>query len=193
MSNRKGHLFVVSGPSGTGKSTLIKDFLREDGRARFSVSYTTRRRRDREQDGLDYYFVDTGTFKAMIDEDAFLEWEKVHGYYYGTPKKEVLEPLSQGTDVILDIDVKGALSVREQYPEAVLIFVDTPSVDELVRRLALRGEKEIEKRMERVKEEVAKKALFTYIVINDSMQRAYDEFKSIIAGMRRHQDGKDYR
>ena len=125
----------------------------------------------------------------MIAEGEFLEWESVHGNFYGTPGKEVSGPLSEGLDVILDIDVKGALRVKEKLPEAVLIFVDTPSVDELVRRLFARGEKEIERRMQRVREEIAKKGLFTYVVINDNLNKAYGEFKSIIAGVRRQQDG----
>ena len=125
-------------------------------------------------------------------EGEFLEWENVHGYFYGTPRTEVLQPLSEGIDVMLDIDVKGALTVKEEWPEAVLIFIDTPSPDELVRRLSARGEKEIEKRMQRVREEVAKKGLFTYVVVNDTLNRAYAEFKSIIADIRR-QHGQDNR
>ena len=125
-------------------------------------------------------------------EGEFLEWENVHGYFYGTPRTEVLQPLSEGTDVMLDIDVKGALTVKEEWPEAVLIFIDTPSPDELVRRLSARGEKEIERRMQRVREEVAKKGLFTYVVVNDTLNRAYAEFKSIIADIRR-QHGQDNR
>ncbi|MGA3175049.1 MAG: guanylate kinase [Syntrophorhabdales bacterium] len=185
MSNERGHLFVVSGPSGTGKSTLIEKFLREDGKSRFSVSCTTRKRRDHEIDGLDYRFVDDETFRAMVARGEFLEWEIVHGHLYGTLSREVSEPLSEGVDVILDIDVNGALKVKEKLPEAVLIFVDTPSVEELVRRLTSRGEKEIERRMERVREEIAKKPLFTYVLINDNINRAYDEFASIIARVRR--------
>jgi guanylate kinase len=103
-----------------------------------------------------------------------------------------LRPLSEGIDVILDIDVKGALTVKEERPEAVLIFIDTPSPDELVRRLSARGEKEIERRMQRVREEVAKKGLFTYVVVNDTLNKAYAEFKSIIADIRR-QHGQDNR
>lgn len=189
MSNRKGHLFVISGPSGTGKSTLIDKFLKEDKNARFSVSYTTREKRPHEIDGQNYYFTDSDTFRSMIEEGKFLEWENVHGYFYGTPVEELKQPVSEGIDVLLDVDVKGALSVKERCPEAVLIFVDTPSMDELIRRLSIRGEKEIEKRMERVKEEVAKKALFTYVVINDNLSRAYNEFRSIIDSIRRRQDG----
>jgi guanylate kinase len=193
MSNKKGHLFVVSGPSGTGKSTLIERFLKEDEKSRFSVSYTTRERREHEVDGRNYRFVDERTFRKMIEEDRFLEWENVHGYFYGTPKAEVTDPVSEGIDVILDIDVKGALNIKAKWPDSILIFVDTQSTEELIRRLSTRGEKEIEKRMQRVREEVAKKGLFTYVVINDSLNRAYSEFKSIIAGVRRQQDGENNR
>ena len=192
MSNRKGHLFVVSGPSGTGKSSILQMFLNEDNESRFSVSSTTRARRDHEVDGRDYRFIDESEFEAMIANGEFLEWETVHGYSYGTPRAEVSEPVSQGLDVVLDIDVKGALAVKETCPEAVLIFIDTPSPDELARRLSLRGEKEIEKRMQRVGEEVAKKGLFTYVVVNDNLDRAYAEFKGIIALIRR-QDGQNNR
>jgi len=192
MSNKLGHLFVVSGPSGTGKSSILERFLNEDTQTRFSVSYTTRAKRDHEVDGRDYRFVDAAKFRAMVGEGEFLEWENVHGYLYGTPRTEVLRPLSEGIDVILDIDVKGALTVKEEWPEAVLIFIDTPSPDELVRRLSARGEKEIERRMQRVREEVAKKGLFTYVVVNDTLNKAYAEFKSIIADIRR-QHGQDNR
>jgi len=193
MSNEKGHLFVVSGPSGTGKSTLIRRFLAEDAGSRFSVSCTTRDRRPHEVDGQDYRFVDEKTFRAMIDGDQLLEWESVHGYYYGTPRAGISEPLMDGIDVVLDIDVKGALHVKEQCDRSVLIFVDTPSVDELMRRLAARGEKEIEKRMARVREEVAKKGLFTYVVINDNINDSYERFRSIITAVRRQEDGQDNR
>lgn len=192
MSNEPGHLFVVSGPSGTGKSTILAMFLNDDGQTRFSVSYTTRAKRDNEVDGRDYRFVDAARFQAMADAGEFLEWEHVHGYFYGTPRAEVLQPLSEGIDVVLDIDVKGALAVKEQFPEAVLIFIDTPSLDELMRRLAARGEQEIGKRMERVREETAKKGLFTYVVVNDTLNKAYVEFKSIITRVRR-QHGQDNR
>ncbi len=192
MSNRKGHLFVVSGPSGTGKSSILQMFLKEDGESRFSVSSTTRAKRDHEVDGRDYRFMGETEFRAMIERGEFLEWENVHGYFYGTPRKEVDQPLSEGIDVILDIDVKGALVVREACPEAVLIFIDTPSPDELVRRLSARGEKEIEKRMRRVREEVAKKGLFTYVVVNDNLMTAYSEFREIVARIRR-EDGQNNR
>jgi guanylate kinase len=189
MPNKQGSLFVISGPSGTGKSTLIERFLAEDKGVRFSVSYTTRAMRPHEVDGRNYRFVDAETFDRMVGEGGFLEWENVHGYCYGTPKKEVTAPLSEGIDVVLDIDVKGALRVKKECDRATLIFVDTPSVDELIRRLSTRGEKEIEKRMQRVREEVASKPLFTYVVINDNINRAYDELRSIITEVRRQHDG----
>src|SRR5512145_741039 len=110
--NRKGILIVVSGPSGAGKSTLIERFLREDDKSTFSVSYTTREKRAHETNGKDYCFVDKETFEEMVRKDGFLEWESVHGYLYGTPKEEVLEILKTGRDIILDIDVKGALNIR---------------------------------------------------------------------------------
>jgi guanylate kinase len=192
MSNRKGRLFVVSGPSGAGKSSILQMFLNEDKESRFSVSSTTRAKRDQEVNGRDYRFVDESEFEAMIANGELLEWETVHSYSYGTPKAEVSQPLSQGLDVVLDIDVKGALAVKATCPEAVLIFIDAPSPDELARRLSVRGEKEIEKRMQRVGEEVAKKGLFTYVVVNDNLDRAYAEFKGIIALVRR-QDGQNNR
>ena len=191
MSNRMGHLFVVSGPSGVGKTTLIERLLREDKNARFSVSYTTRERRDRETEGMDYRFVDEATFKEMIEKGGFIEWEEVHGYLYGTPLNEVLEPLKEGLDVVLDIDVKGALTVKEKCDQACLIFIEPPSVDELIKRLSLRGEREIEKRMERVRQEMERRQFFTYTVRNDTIDIAYQTFKSVIMTVREQGNGKN--
>ena len=193
MADKKGHLIVVSGPSGAGKSTLIERFLKEDARAVFSVSCTTRQKRANEVEGKDYHFIDEPTFRRRISDDGFLEWENVHGYLYGTPVDQISQPLAEGLDVILDIDVKGALRVCERCPEACLIFLEPPSVEELVRRLSLRGEKEIEKRMERVREEMAKKPLFTYSVKNDKVDVAYQQFRSIIWSIRGQEDGKNNR
>jgi guanylate kinase len=191
LPGKKGHLIVVSGPSGVGKSTLIDRILKEDGNILFSVSYTTRVKRSNEVDGKDYYFTDDATFRKMIDNNGFLEWEPVHGYLYGTPVKEISEPINEGHDVILDIDVKGALKVKEKCPAACLIFLEPPSVDELKRRLSLRGEKEIEKRMQRVQEEMATRPLFTYAVKNDKLDTAYQQFQSIIRSLGRQENGKD--
>ncbi|MDM7919839.1 MAG: guanylate kinase, partial [Methanosarcina sp.] len=145
--SRKGILIVVSGPSGAGKSTLIERFLKEDDRSSFSVSYTTRQKRVHEIDGKDYCFVSKRVFEEMIEKDNFLEWENVHGYMYGTPKEEVLKALKTGKDIILDVDVKGALNIRNKCSNACLIFIEPPSIEELMKRLVLRGEKEIDLRM----------------------------------------------
>ena len=159
----------------------------------FSVSYTTRKKRENEVHGKDYYFTDEITFQQMIDNNGFLEWEPVHGYLYGTPIKEISESIGGGRDVLLDIDVKGALKVKEKCPSACLIFLEPPSVEELKRRLSLRGEREIEKRMERVREEMASKPSFTYAVKNDNVDAAFQEFQSIIRSVRGKENGKDNR
>ena len=186
---KKGILIVVSGPSGVGKSTLIDRFLKEDGQSGFSVSYTTRQKRAHEADGKDYHFVNKERFEEMIGNNSFLEWESVHGRMYGTPKEEVLKTLNTGKDTILDIDVKGELSIQKQCSDACLIFIEPPSIEELVKRLALRGEKEIDLRMKRVKEEIARKALFGYTITNDELEKAYREFKETIRVIRRKRDG----
>ena len=191
MSGKKGHLIVVSGPSGVGKTTLIERVLREESGILFSVSYTTRAKRQNEVHGKDYYFTDEATFRQMIVSNGFLEWEFVHGYLYGTPIKEISESIGEGRDVLLDIDVKGALTVKEKCPSACLIFLEPPSIEELKRRLSLRGEKEIEKRMERVREEMARKPSFTYAVKNDNVDTAFQEFQSIIRSVRGKENGKD--
>ena len=184
---------MVSGPSGVGKSTLIERFLKEDKNSTFSVSYTTRQMRKGEEDGKDYYFVNENKFIDMSGKGSFLEWENVHGHFYGTPKKEVLDTLNSGRDVLLDIDVKGALNVKSRYPEACLIFIEPPSKDALMKRLSLRRETEIELRMKRVEEEVEKKRFFAYSIVNDDLERAYAAFKKIIENVREKAYGTDNR
>jgi guanylate kinase len=187
----KGRLFIVSGPSGVGKSTLIDRFLREDAHSTFSISCTTRPKRPHEIEGKDYYFIEQGRFRELVGQDHFLEWEEVHGYCYGTPAKEILDNLERGVDVVLDIDVKGALTIRQKCPRAYLIFIEPPSVDDLIQRLSSRGEQEIAKRMQRVREEMSRKDLFDCAIINDKLSSAYETFKSVISEARRQEHGKD--
>ena len=186
---KKGVLIVVSGPSGVGNSTLIDSFLAEDAESEFSISYTTRQKRPHEEDGTDYYFTNESTFKGLIEKGYFLEWENVHGNYYGTPRGEIMSILEKGKDIILDIDVKGALKIKGQCPASRLIFIEPPSVDALKTRLVFRGEKDIETRMRRVEEEIALKGQFGYTVMNDDLGRAYTTFRNAIADIRRQKDG----
>ena len=190
---KKGCLIVVSGPSGVGKSTIIDKFLQGDAGSRFSVSYTTRQKRDHEINGKDYYFVDNSTFKEMIAKGLFLEWENVHVYLYGTPRREVLDMLKQGIDVILDVDVKGALTVKKECSSARLIFIEPPSKEDLIKRLTLRGEKEIALRMRRTEEEIAQKDQFEYTIKNIELDLAFEDFKKTIERIRRTGYGKDNR
>jgi guanylate kinase len=189
---RQGILFIVSGPSGAGKSTLIGRFLKEDRRSAFSISCTTRAKRDREIDGKDYHFINRETFEKMVEDNEFLEWENVHSRLYGTPAKEVHATLDRGLDLILDIDVKGALSVKQRCADAFLIFVEPPSTEELVRRLSVRGEKEIATRMKIVEKEMEKKVLFDYTVHNTDLEAAYRAFKTVISNVRRRRNGPDH-
>jgi guanylate kinase len=191
MEQMKGRLFVVAGPSGVGKSTILERFIGKDDKARFSISYTTREKRPDETDGKEYYFVDLNRFMEMAEKGHFLEWESVHDHLYGTPKQEVSETLATGIDIFLDIDVKGALTVKGVCPAACLIFVEPPSQEDLVRRLILRGEREIDLRMKRVEEEMAEKYLFQYTIINDKLEEAYKKFKTIVETVRRKKYGKD--
>ena len=188
---KKGVLIVVSGPSGVGKSTLIDRFLAEDRESEFSVSYTTRKKRPHEQDGTDYCFTDEITFRKLIDQGYFLEWENVHGHFYGTPRSEIMSILQTGKDIILDIDVKGALKIKGECPASRLIFVEPPSVDELRNRLLLRGEKEIDTRIKRVEEEIALRGQFGYTVLNDDLGLAYTTFRRAIEDIRRQNNGTD--
>ncbi|HOL05362.1 MAG TPA: guanylate kinase [Syntrophorhabdaceae bacterium] len=183
---RKGRLFVISGPSGSGKSTFIERFLKQDKTSTFSVSYTTRKKRDKEVDGREYYFVDKKTFMDMVEKGGFLEWEVVHENLYGTPKKEIIENLERGIDILLDVDVNGAINIKKNYPDACLIFIEPPSREELVKRLSFRGEEQIELRLKRYDEEIEKKHIFDYTVINDNLERAYRDFEKIIEHVRGH-------
>ncbi|TLN26032.1 guanylate kinase [bacterium] len=184
----KGILFVISAPSGAGKSTLIKEVMGELGGIGFSVSHTTRPPRAGEIDGVNYHFVTTGEFKSMVSGGKFAEWALVHGNYYGTSLASLETVLGQGKDVILDIDVQGALNLRSQKNLApVLIFILPPSLAEVERRLAKRGDTDagtMAKRLENAAGEISEAIKYDYAVINDDLGTAAGELKAIITAER---------
>ena len=179
----KGKLFVISGASGVGKSTVLAKVMQTRKNLQFSVSATTRAPRKGETEAVDYYFVSKEQFAEMIRQDAFLEYDDHMENYYGTPKAQLEEKLLSG-DVILDIDPNGAFNVRKSRPDAVLIFIAPPSMAELERRLRGRGdtdEDQIRVRMARVQWEMEQSKKYDYIVINDQADTCADEICSIIA------------
>ena len=181
--NRKGRLFVVTAPSGAGKTSLIDAVTREDRSLKISVSYTTRAPRPGEKEGLDYHFVDEPTFRTMRERGEFLESAEVHGNHYGTAKRVILDALTQGDDLILEIDWQGAQQVRRLYPDCVGIFILPPSIEELERRIRTRGqdaEGVIRRRVANAREELAHAGEFKYAIINKDFETARRELASII-------------
>ena len=178
----KGKLIVVSGPAGTGKGTVINGLMERE-RYALSVSATTRAPRGFEQDGINYFFKTVEEFEEMIKNGEFLEYAKFVGNYYGTPKKYVLQKLEEGKNVLLEIEVQGALQVKQNYPEATLIFLLPPSMDELESRLrgrATDSEETIVKRLARAKEEMEYKDKYDYQVVNLEVEQAVQEIEKII-------------
>lgn len=182
-----GELFILSAPSGAGKTTLIQNLVSgrfsDLGGLAFSVSHTTRQPRQGELDGRDYHFVDHATFLGMIEADAFLEWAKVHDNYYGTSRQEVFPRLEKGIDVLLDIDVQGAEQVVSRVPEAHGIFVLPPGYESLERRLRGRGlddDGTIARRLAVSLEEVNRYDRYRYVIINDDARRASEALAAII-------------
>jgi guanylate kinase len=191
----RGELFILSGLSGTGKTTLIRRLLASGnpnlGQLEFSVSYTTRAARDGEVDGRDYHFVDVPTFEEMIAADRFLEWCKVYDQYKGTPVDEVDPRLESGVDVILDIDVQGAEKVLEKRPEAHSIFIIPPSYEDLERRLRGRAqddEEQIARRLAVSHWEIERYRLYDYVIINDDAGRAGDALAAIFLEKRHRRE-----
>jgi guanylate kinase len=190
-----GELFIVSAPSGAGKTTLIGHLLPQGvprlERLEFSVSYTTRKPRQGEVGGRDYHFVDHATFLSMIAATAFLEWAEVHGNYYGTALSEVLPRLERGIDVLLDIDVQGAERILAKNPKAHGIFVMPPSYDDLERRLHKRGLDDphvIAGRLAVSQQEMARYERYQYVIINDDARLASDVLASIILEKRHRRE-----
>jgi len=178
-----GSLFVVSAPSGAGKTTLCLRVRQRILDLRYSISYTTRAPRVGEVDGRDYFFVSQDRFRSMIDQGAFLEWAEVFGRYYGTGRVWIEEQLSSGRDVLVDVDVEGARQIKSNFPQAVFIFILPPTFDELTRRLTGRHtetEDQMRIRLERAREEIGFRTMYDYLVVNDEIERAVGDLVTVI-------------
>lgn len=183
----KANLIIISAPSGTGKTTILKKIMPHLQGLTFSVSHTTRAPRCGEENGKDYYFVSKEAFLDLRDQGGFLEWAEVHGNFYGTSKKEVAARLNDGIDVFLDIDIQGARQVRQAAPEAISIFICPPSWQEQERRLTERGTDcldTIRLRLTNAKAEMADIGLYDYVVMNDDLDTAARMLEAIILAMR---------
>lgn len=179
----KGLLIVISGPSGAGKGTLCKSLLEKNSDLNLSVSMTTRMPRDSEVEGLNYFFVCKSMFEDMIVRNEFLEYANVYDNYYGTPRRHVENMLENGRDVILEIDIQGALKVKEVYSEGVFIFILPPSMEELKNRITKRGsetEQSLVKRFKAAYKEMNYVSKYNYVVINDTVEKAVEKLQSII-------------
>ncbi len=182
-----GNLFVVAAPSGTGKSSLVKALMELDARVMPSISHTTRSPRGQEKDGREYYFVDDATFDQMLTDSAFIEWAHVHGKRYGTSRQAIESTMASGNDVVLEIDYQGALQIKKQFPQAILIFILPPSWEELASRLRRRGEDDpetIELRLRNARDEIAQAQHFQFVIINELFERALFDLKSIVHAQR---------
>lgn len=187
FTRREGIIFIMSAPSGAGKTTLIRELLAIFPDVSLSVSYTTRTRRTEELSGRDYHFVTENKFAAMRRKNGFAEWAEVHGRLYGTPRMPLERNIRCGGDVLLDIDVQGAKKIKREYPRAVSIFLLPPSWQELARRLALRGtdrKESIRQRLDNARREIREIMRYDYIVINREVQEALKALEAIVVAER---------
>jgi len=179
----KGKIIAISSPSGGGKTSVVKQILKDFPQIIFSVSATTRPKRSNEVNGVDYFFVDEREFELKIKNNEFIEWERFYDYYYGTLKSFVDDNINNGKSVLFEVDVKGALSLKKIYPESILIFIDPPTYEELVKRLKNRkteSPEDLQKRIDRAKMELSYKHKFDYIFVNDELNKVYKSVKSLI-------------
>ncbi|MDQ7032730.1 MAG: guanylate kinase [Desulfonauticus sp.] len=178
-----GLLIIICAPSGTGKSTLISLLRKDFPQFQFSISYTTRTPRPGEVHGRDYFFVSKEKFLELQKKDFFAEWAKVHENYYGTPKNAIFEALKQGKDLLFDIDVQGALQLKNNLQQGVYVFIFPPSLEELKNRLLNRAtdsKEQIQIRLKNAQKEIEQASVFDYWIVNDDLKKAYLELKSII-------------
>jgi len=193
VKKKTGSILVFSAPSGTGKTTLIRSILKIFPDVVYSISATTRKKRPNERDGVDYFFVDEETFQQKIKAEEFVEWEKVYDYFYGTPKFFVEKMIPDGKSILLEVDVKGALSIKKVYPEAIMIYILPPSLEELGKRLRDRkteSEKDFLKRIERAKMELSLKDKFDYFITNNNLNTAISELKELIEKITKQENTK---
>jgi guanylate kinase len=187
MIPHTGNVFVISAPSGTGKSTLTQRLVSRTEGLIFSISTTTRPPREGEVEGRDYFFVDADTFDARIAEGGFLEWVEVYGNRYGTGRDWIIEQLGKGVDVLLDIETMGAAALKERMPDAVMIFLLPPSAAELERRLRGRGkdsEEQIRLRLAYARNELEHFAEYDHLIVNDDLEAAYRQLESVVLAAR---------
>ena len=182
MKPKRGHLFIISAPSGAGKTTLVKAVLQQFRDMRYSISYTTRKPRVEERDGIDYHFISKQDFKKGIHKDRWAEWAEVYGNYYGTSVEFIEKSLSSGCDILLDIDVQGTLQILKHYHDSVTIFILPPSMNALRKRLEMRGSDSqavIEKRLFNARKEMTQKKIYRHIIVNDVLSEAIKELSAI--------------
>ncbi len=192
-AGKKGNLFIVSAPSGAGKSTLCKAALNHFRDLEYSVSHTTRQPRGNEIDGTDYHFISVEEFEKNIREDKWAEWAKVHGNYYGTSADFLEKTLGSGNDIILDIDVQGAMKLFEKYPDSISIFIMPPSFEVLGARMEGRGEdskETMELRLKNAAKEMACKHLYKHIIVNNDLDTAIKEIIDIIQTCRKKRNNQ---
>lgn len=194
----KGLVFIISAPSGTGKTTLVRRVMEELPCLRFSVSYTTRPSRTSEKEGVDYHFVSKAVFKEMIEKEKFLEWAEVLGHYYGTAQVDVRSLELEGMDLILDIDTQGAKKAKEKLADAILIFLLPPSIESLQERLIGRGldsAETIQFRLSHAKKDIEESHWYHYLIVNEKIEEAAEKLKAIIVSERDQKEenhGKSY-
>jgi guanylate kinase len=184
---RKGNLFVISGPSGAGKGTIIREVLKSTQEIEISVSVTTRESRRGEVEGVNYYFKSREDFEKMAEEGGFLEYARVYDHYYGTPKEPVLKALDRGENIILEIDIQGALQVKKSYPEAIFVFILPPSMAELRQRIVSRGsetEEALKLRFASALEEISYIEKYDYYIINDTLTASARCLEAVIMAER---------
>jgi guanylate kinase len=183
LITKKGEIIAVAAPSGAGKTTIVKRILKKFPELLFSISATTRPKRETEVDGIEYKFLTEEEFEKKIKSNEFIEWEKFYDYYYGTFKSVIDETINLGKTIVLEVDVKGALSIKKLYPDAHLIYISPPSYQELVNRLRDRqteNETDFRKRIERAKMELSLKDKFDYIIVNQNLEKAVIETSDLV-------------